>query len=368
MRIENGVISGSQLTFLIAGLLQASALTVTFVSGITKQNTWIVLTGGFIIALFLLQIYTALSKKFPGKNLIEINDVIYGSYFGKAISILYISYFGYIVAANFRFTADFLSAYLFNRTYTIVFIIIISMVSMYAIKKGIETIARAAFILSILAFIVSAIITISVIKDAHLSNFLPFFQMNFNDFIQGTNIMVSIPFGEMISFLMIFPYVNNIEKVKKSAFAGLIIGGTYFFIVVFRDTSVLGRLGYINALSPFETTRVINIGQIITRMEALISLMLLFNEFMKICIMYYSTVLSIAQFFKLQSYKPLVVPVGIIGAIFSIIMFDSPVEHMYFASNIYVILVIPIVVILPIISLIVASIRKLNQNALRDNT
>lgn len=368
MRIEKGVISGSQLTFLIVGLLQASALTLTFVGGITKQNTWIVLAVGFIIALFLLQVYTVLNKKFPGKNLIEINDIIYGSYLGKVISVLYIFYFGYIVAANFRFTADFLSTYLFNRTYTIVFIIIISIVSMYAIKKGIETIARAAFILSILSLIVSAIITISVIKDAHLSNFLPFFQMNFKDFLQGINIMVSIPFGEIVSFLMIFPYVNNIEKVKKSAFIGLIIGGTYFLIVVLRDTSVLGRLGYINALSPFETARIIDIGEIITRLEALISLMLLFNEFMKICIMYYSTVLSIAQLFKLQSYKPLVVPVGIIGVIFSIIMFDSPVEHMYFAANIYAILVIPVVVIIPVISLAAASIRKLNQNTLKNNT
>lgn len=359
MKIEKGVISGAQLMFLIIGLIQASTLTAAFISGITKQNIWIVLLAGFSIMLPLLLVYTSLNKKFPDRNLIEINGVIYGRYFGKVISMLYIWYFWYIIAANFRFTADFFTTYLFSETDISVFIVVITILCIYTIKKGIEVIARASFILGILTIIIAMIITVFTIKDMNLSNFLPLFQINLKEFIQGTNLMISIPFGEIVTFLMIFPYVNDIKQVKKSAFKGLIIGGMFFFIVILRNIAVLGNIGAIHFLPSYQVARLINVGEVITRMEVLIALVLLFNEFVKICIMYYATVLSIAQVFKLCSYKPLVIPVGVISVVLSIIMFDSPAEHAHFAATIYAIYVIPVIIILPIISLIIASIRKL---------
>lgn len=358
MKIEKGIISGSQLTFLIIGLLQASTLTAAFISGITKQNTWLVLLVGFTITLFLLLVYTSLSEKFPDENLIEINSVIYGRYLGKVISILYILYFWYIVAANFRFTADFFSTYLFPETDISVFIVILAIICIYTIRKGIEVISRASFVLGILTITIAILITAFTIKNMNLSNFLPLFQINFKELIQGTNLMISIPFGEIVTFLMIFPYVNDMKQVKKYSFMGLIIGGMYFLIVILRNIAVLGNIGSIHFLPSYQVARLINVGEVITRMEILIAVILLFNEFVKICIMYYATVLSIAQFFKMRSYKPLVIPVGIISIVLSIIIFDSPVELAHFAATIYVIYVIPVIIIFPAISLIIAYIKK----------
>ncbi|ADK14708.1 spore gernimation protein [Clostridium autoethanogenum] len=359
MKIEKGVISGPQLIFLIIGLLQASTLTAAFITGITKTNTWIVLLAGFIIILPLLLIYTSLSKKFPNKNLIEIIETTYGRYLGKIISILYIYFFWYIVSANLRFTADFFSTYLFAEVDISVFIIIFTIACIYTLKKGLEVIARASFILSVLSIFVFILISILIIKDIHLSNFLPLFQINSKEFIQGTNLMISIPFGEIVVFLMIFPYINNTNKVKKYAFGGLIVGGIFFLSSILENIAVLGNLIPINFFPSYQVAKLINVGEVITRMEILIALVLLFNEFVKICIFYYAVILSIAQFFKLRSYKPLVVPIGIISVIFSITMFDSPVEHAYIASSIYPIYVIPFIVLFPSISLIISWIRKL---------
>ncbi|WP_411680717.1 GerAB/ArcD/ProY family transporter [Clostridium thailandense] len=359
MRIEKGMISSEQLIFLIIGLLQASTLTAAFISGITKQNTWIVLSAGFSIMLLLLLVYTSLNKKFPNRNLIEINNIIYGRYFGKVISILYIWYFWYIIAANFRFTADFFTTYLFLEIDISVFIVVIAIVCIYTIKKGIEVIARASFILGIVTIITAIFITVFTANYVRLSNYLPLFQIDLKEFVQGTNLMISIPFGEIVTFLMIFPYVNNMKQVKKSAFIGLVIGGIFFLSGILRDIAVLGNIGYVHFFPSYQVSRLINVGEVITRMEILIAIILLFNEFVKICIMYYATVLSIAQFFRLRSYKPLVIPVGIVSVVLSLIMFDSPVEHAHFAATIYVIYVIPVIIIFPVISLIIASIRKL---------
>ncbi len=359
MKSEKGIISSSQLMFLIIGLIEASTLTAAFISGITKQDTWVVLLAGFTITLLLLLVYTTLSKRFPGKNLIEINGEIYGNYFGKIMSILYIYYFWFIIPANLRFIVDFFSTYLFPETDIMLFAIFTIIICMYTVKKGIEVIARAGFILTIIAIIVSIFITIVTIKDIQLSNFLPFFQVNLKEFVQGTNLMISIPFGEIVVFLMIFPYVNDINEVKKSSFWGLIIGGIFFLSVIFRNTSILGNIESIHVLSSYQVARMINIGEVIERTEVLVAVVLLFNLFLKICIFYYATVLAMAQFFKLRSYKPLVIPVGVISVIISMTMYSATVDQVY-SSSIYSVFVIPFVIIFPVISLIIAEIRKLN--------
>lgn len=360
MKIEKGIISSTQLMFLIIGLFEASTLTAAFISGVTKQNTWLVLLLGGIITLLLLWVYTLLNKRFPNKNLIEINDAVYGKNFGKMISILYIYYFWFLVPANTRIITDFFSTYLFSETDISVFTIAIIFVCIYTIRKGIEVIARTGFVLSVLSIIVAIFITVLTIKNIRLSNFLPLFQINLKELVQGINLMVSIPFGETVGFLMIFPYVNDIKQVKKSAFWGFTVGSIYFISIILRDIATLGNIGAIYVLPSYQVARLINIGEVITRLEVLIAVVLLFNVFLKVCIFYYVTVLSIAQFFKLRSYRPLIIPVGIISLVLAISMFSSPMEEAYIAANIYPIYAIPFIILFPIVSLIIASIKKSN--------
>lgn len=356
MKIER--ISSIQLIFLIIGLIECETLTAAFISGITKQNIWIVWLIGFVIILIMLFIYTSLSNKFPRKNLVEINDLVYGGFLGKIVSTLYILYFLYVVCANFRFIADFFSTYLFPDIDISVFCIGVSIVSMYALKKGLEVIARSATIIAILAMMVDITITILTLKYFDLSNFLPVLQIKPKEFIQGVNLMVAIPIGEIMVFLMIFPCVNDIKQIKKSTFLGFIIGNIFFLMIILRNISVLGSIDVLQALPSYQVAKLINIGDIITRMEVLIAIILLFNEFLKICIFYYATVLSTAQIFKLKDYKILVIPIGIISVVFSISMFDSAVEHLYYASSVYPIYTLLFVIIFPVISFIIASIKK----------
>lgn len=359
MKIEKGIIPSQQLMFLIIGLLQASTLTAALISGISRQNTWIVLIVGFFISLLLLLVYLSISSKFPGKSLIEINSQIYGRYLGKMISIIYIYYFWFIISTHIRFISDFFSTYLFSETDISVFIIAVMLVSMYAVRKGIEVIGRTGLVLSIFSLIIAVLITILNIKDIHLSNFLPVLQIGLKEIIQGVNAMVAIPFGEVIVFLMFFPYVNDKERIKKSAIRGFTIGSIYFLIIILRNTAVLGNIVSFYVLPSYQVAKLIDIGEIVTRVEALIAMALLFNVFLKICIYYYAAVLSTAQLFKLSNYRPLVMPIGIISIVMSMSMFNSPVDEAYVAANIYPVFAIPIIIILPIISLIIASVRKL---------
>lgn len=359
MKIEKGKISSSQLMFLFIGLMQANTLTAAFIVGVTKQNTWIVLLLGFFIISIMLLVYTWLNKKFPDKNLIEMNEAIYGKYIGNLLSLLYIYWFWFLIPANLRFIGDFFSTYLFEGMDVYVFVLSIVLVSIYTLKKGIEVIARTGFVITVIGIISYMLISIFTIKDLHLSNFLPLFQINLKELIQGTNSMLTLPFGETIVFLMFYPYVNDTKQVRKSAFTGFIIGSIYFLTIILRNIAVLGNISFIHVLPSYQVARFINVGEIITRTEVLIALTLLFCVFLKVIIFYYATALSISQFFKLQSYKPIVIPIGIISIILSISMYSSSAEEAYEAANIYPIFAIPFIILFPIISMITAYVRRL---------
>ncbi|URZ09088.1 GerAB/ArcD/ProY family transporter [Clostridium felsineum] len=355
---EKSMISSKQLIFLFLSLIQASTFTAVFISATTKQDTWLVSLCGFIIVFLLLNIYISLCNKFPGKTIIEIFPELYGKILGTVISFLYIFYFWFILPSNYRFIADFFSTHMGQNSDIIPFIIPTAILCIYTLKKGLEVISRISCIFSILTLLVSLIITILIINEIHFSKLFPAFQLNWGQFIQGTNVIVSIPLGEVVVFLLIFPNLNDKTKLKKSALLGFSLGYMFFLFILIRNILILGGVGSIQIQPTYQIASLINIGDFLNRVEILTAMFLLSNLFLKICFFTYAAVVSIAQCFKLTSYKPLVIPVTIISSILSITMFESPLEESVAALTTYPIFALLFIVIIPIISFIIACVKN----------
>jgi spore germination protein KB len=88
MSIEKGRISSQQLLFLIAGFVQGSVLLIDFTVGITEHQTWMVILAGLAVTAPVIFSYVALAKMFPGMNLVQINDMVYGRFLGKVLSMI----------------------------------------------------------------------------------------------------------------------------------------------------------------------------------------------------------------------------------------------------------------------------------------
>lgn len=359
MSIEKGRVSSSQLMFMVIGLIQGSIITLSFLYGVTKQNTWVVMLTGLFISLIMIYIYVTIMNIFPQRNIIEINNIVFGEVIGKIISIFYIIHFFFIIPRNLRLIGDFSTLYLLIGTPFIVIIAAFTLICAYAVRNGIEVIARCTVILVIIIFLISFVMILLLLKDMRFDKFLPLFQFSLKEFIQGNHIMLTVPFSEVCLFFMIAPYTNKITEVKNSILYGTIIGGIYILIITIRNMSVLGILAYNDLFPTYQVARIINIGNIITRMEVLVAMILFFSLFTKICLFYYASLLSIAEFFKLKTYKALVFPCGIIIICISTIIYNNPVEHLYIDANVYPVYSFPTVVLIPIITLIVAKVRNL---------
>lgn len=359
MNLERGKISNLQLFFTMLVYVLAFNLYTADAESITKQYSWIAEIIGLLEGAFIIYIYTTLALKFPGKTIIEINDIIYGRYFGKVISVMYMWFFLSTVIAVQQYFGSFSSTSIFQETPLIVFIVMIVGICAYGVRTGIETICRTTFLIAAVVYIEIIVSIILQIKDMDFEYLFPIMGMPIKDVIKGGHIL-GVYYGESICFLMILPFVNKINKItKRNMFFSMLLGAIFIIAVLLRNILVLGNLNSIYNYPAYSAIRLINVGQVFTRLEILLYIELITVIFIQISILYYALTLSTAQILKLKSYKPLIIPIGVI--IISLYMLDSKISLMEISNfylSIYYIYAIPFEIIIPLVSLIIVLIKE----------
>lgn len=359
MNIEKGKISDSQLMHLIASFMLGTSTFIFFMDTIAHHDSWLAILVAFVICIPFVLCYSSLAKKFGGKNLIQMNDMIYGFYLGKFVSFLYIVFFLLLFSFNLKGLADFYIGYIMPDTPKPVFLIIFALVSAYAVQKGIESIARISYLTVIYSITIILGTFLLLYKEIDFTHFIPVFELPLKDFIQSVHIVAAIPFCEIMVFLMVMPSLNSFKKVNKYTFWGFTIAAFSMLIISVRDTSALGLSSSIYNNAAYQAVRLIDIADFFTRIELFVGMSITINLFIKICILYYVTVTSISQLLNLKSYSSLIIPIGGITIILALIVYDSMVSHNFSARNYAVVLSTPYFFILPPLSLFLAKIRKL---------
>ena len=358
MKIEKGEISSSQLMFMIIGFIQASNLLLVLTGGIVSHDGWLAILAALGIAIPIVFCYAALAKEFPGKNLIQINDIIYGAYLGKLISVSYIFFFLSLVSLDLRFFSDFLITYIMPETPIWAILVMLTLVSSWAVRGGIEVIARCSFIIIVIASTVILLTFAFLLGDMEFTNLLPILDLPLKDFIQGTHIILSIHYLEIVAFFMVMAFVNKPKQVKLPMLSGLILGGVSLLILEVRNIAVLGSIADIVTSPSFVAARYISVAEVFTRLEMFVAIMLITTVFLKVSILYYAVVLGLAQTLKLRSYLPLVTPIGIIAIFLAIITADSSMEQLYAGMYTWPVLVLPLQ-LLPVFTLFIVKSRKI---------
>lgn len=323
MRIEK--ISSSQLFFLIAGQIQGGTLLVSTATKVAMHDTWLALLAGFLISLPWVWMYGTLLEKFPGKNLVQIHNIIYGPYVSKLVSVLYIWFYLSIDALLLRVVGGFTNTYLLPETPVAAILILFMFLCAWSLRYGMEVIARCSFMFVVITLLIGILTFTMLVKDMKFTNFLPVFEVPVQEFIHGSLIIGSGCF-QWVVFLMIAPYLNNIKEVKKAMLMGVILGGIYLLIIAVRNTAVLGILEPIQSFASYRAVSFINVADIFNRVEVLVSVVLLITLFMRVCLNYYATILATAQLLGLRSYLPLIFPFGSIIVSLAILAFDSSAE------------------------------------------
>lgn len=359
MTVEKSKISVGQFMFSIACFIHSSSLLSSFFVPITKQDSWLAVIFGIIVCLPVLWVYCSLAKAFPDLNLIQINDKVFGCIIGKIISAIYVLFFLTLTSLNLRDLGIFVNKSIMSKTPFAFIIVLFILLCAWSVYYGLEVVTRYSILFVIISSIILLITIIATLNLMHFDNFLPILHQPIKNYIQSTHIISVIPFGELITFLMITPNIDTKpKKLKRYFFGGFLIGGIVILIVILRDTAVLGNTLEYFALPSFETLRLASLFKTISHMEILFAILLIILLFFKITFIFYVSLLAISHMFHIKTYRPLILPCAAIIVTYSIFVFNNIVQHFTIGRETVPFIWTFIEILLPLFTLIIAYIKK----------
>lgn len=356
MRLEAGKVANAQLFFMVLGMLLGSSMILNPAQSIGRDG-WLSVLAGMVEGFFFVWVFVTLTARFQGQTLIEINDVIFGPFLGKIVSLAYLWFFLYLGGIVLRDFGDFFTAVVYTETPIIVILLPLALLCASAVRNGLEVLGRCSMFIVPIAVFFIVFDSLLLIRETELSNLLPVLDVSWKEFLAVSHGVATFPFGETVIFLMVLAFSNNQRKAGGAMYWAILAGGLLLSWIAVRNTAVLGPAASIQTYPSFPVIRFINIGEIITRMEIIIGAILLSLGFIKIAVYYYGTVLGLAQLVRLRTYLPLVLPVGAMMVFLSVLVFESNVENINFSFIIYPYYSLPFEIVLPLLSLLVAVIR-----------
>lgn len=364
MKIDNAQISGSRLMFAIAFFLQSSALLTAFIAGITKQDTWISLALGILFSLPLIYVFKALMVLFPDKHFLEVLDTVYGPLLGKILGIAYLWYFVTLTGLNLRDLADFAKITVMTETPSLVLTLLCMLVVVWAVRHGLRVVTQYGPLFTFVEFSIVILTILLMANQMDIHNFLPVFSQPFFKYVHSTHLVLTIPFGELVVFLMCTPCVKFSQRnAARCWFGGVAMGMLTILAVQLRDISILGSAISMYTLPGLIVLRLVNLGQALSRMEILFSAALMMLLYFKIAVLTYASTIAAAHLFKTTAYKRLALIMGVLIVAYAPTLFQSSVEHTISAWETTPFIWTPFEILFPLITLIVAKLRKLPQKA-----
>lgn len=306
--------------------------TTVFGLGIdAKQDAWIAVLLAMLFGFVLVWIYTEIQKYYPEKNLAEILTAVLGKWLAIPIILLYALEFFWISTLNFREFGELISMILLPSVSLSIILIIFMITVMYTLFLGFEVLARLGELMLplIIFFILSIFVLSGFSEQVDLARLQPVLGNGITPVLKAAiPALVNFPFGEMVVFLMYWHYVNEKQYIRKTSFLVTITIGPLLSSVLALMVSVLDVPFVANSTIPiYEVIKLINIGDILTNLDSIATVVQFIGGFFKMTIHFYGGVLAVKSLFKIINEKWLIALFGVFWTWFSIVYYPNLLFH-----------------------------------------
>lgn len=257
----------------------ASALNIIYVTILT-----------IIIVAILIRLY----KNFPGKDILDVSQYLFGSFFKKIIGLLFVAYIIFISSNLLRNLSENLKIIYFQdvsiTNIIFIFLICISFINMLNPK----TVIKCNAIIVPLISIVVVILFIANSDNYVYQRLFPVLGYGAKEtFLYGSsNIFI---FGNIVFLHFLMPLLKNIKSFNKLAFSSILISSFFIFIstvsLLLMFPFVLSTQG---SMPIYLQSRQISLGRFVQRTDAF---------FLLIWIISLLSYLSIALHFIINIFK-----------------------------------------------------------------
>lgn len=325
-----------------------------------KQDAWIAAIISVGAGLFIiLPLYNKLGNLYPTMTFVQYSEKILGKWVGKTLSLFFFIYLMILCSLVLRNIGDFMVTQILPETPTISIYILFMTVVIMGTRLGLEPIARAAEIFTPFVFFLFFLFAILIIPQVKIEQVQPVIGNGIKPILEASSRLIIFPFLELIVFLVIFPSLNKVQHFKKAFSVGVLIGGGIIVIVVALSILVLGSDITNSQIYPtYNLAKKINVGDFLTRIEAVIAALWFFCIYIKLAICFYAATLTISQTLGLKEYRILTYPLGIIVIMLSMIISSNIVYELTEVPKTMILYTLTCGFLLPLFLLAMNFLRK----------
>ncbi|UVI28588.1 GerAB/ArcD/ProY family transporter [Paenibacillus spongiae] len=330
-----------------------------------KQDAWLAALIGTVFGLALVWLYIKVGQLYPELTLDQLNEKIFGKWLGKAVNFTFFLWAYSTAAQVVYYVGNFVKTFWMPETPLTAFNILFTLIILMAVRLGIEPIVRSAEILVVPFTILTVVLILCILPQVDMKNLTPMLEEGAKPVFRGALFYMSVFSLSPVIFLMIYPAVNRSKAAGKAFYIGTLAGGIVLIIGILLTTLVLGpELMALNTAPSYSLAKMITIGNFLTRIEAVLAFLWIITTFFRAVMYFYVSVAVFANLFKLNDYRPLVSPLGMIMVALSLIIFPNVQVSGEFNKEIWLFYASSYGLIMPLLLLIVGTIRMRVLHAL----
>lgn len=351
-------LSGRQLIMLLLGFCLGSSLVLRPES--VGRSGWIASLVGASEGMLIALIYVLLSERFRHAGLVGIFRQVFGPVIGLIPTFLLIWFsvqLGGLVLEDF---GEYFNIAVLQATPVAWFVTPLMLACVYVARKGPGIIARCSTVLVPVAILIILALVLLLIPTYRLSHLLPLLvKEDLPAVAKSVNSNAMFPYAETVVFLAILPNLRTGERALRPTILGLALAGLVLSAADLRNTAALGSAISSTVFPSHAAARLVDIDDVLTRVEILVAINFLTMGFLKVSVLLYSAASSIAETFKMSSYRPLVLPVGLMMVILTVTGFRNGfAESIVFASETWSMYAPIFAVVIPLITLLAAILMR----------
>lgn len=320
-----------------------------------------------IIATLISLLIVNLFKHFPGLDIVDISNVLGGTWLRNAIGITFIIYFiltSSVLLRDFCESIKIIYYPITNITFIVAFVVIAVCI---ANSLNFNATIKTNRIILPLALISIVFLFITNINNFRPQRIFPILGSGFfNTFILGLSNIAS--FGGIAYLYFLPPLLKNPTDFKKIAVTSMITTTVYLIFTVATLLFIFSFFLNISEISPlYNATRYIEFGSFFQRLESVFLLIwiLVFTCYLSISLKMATYIFQ--KLTNLNNSKTLVPILGLLTFGIAIIPNNLAISQ-FFENNIYPSLMIGIVLFLSLGILILANFYKKHSNTQKSST
>ncbi|GGF85170.1 spore germination protein KB [Paenibacillus albidus] len=351
------------------GLIQFFSITLLFELGTALvvnlgleagKDAWLSILTGTVIGVIVFMGYAYLYWTYPKLTLTGYTRKLLGKYIGIPVSLLYIILFLNLAGRDLRDGSTMLAMATMHNTPLFIISTLMILSVAYVLHKGVEVLTRTSLVFTFIVLLIGIFCTLLLMLSGsiHLHRLLPVMEDGLRPIAAAVlqqNYM--FPFGEMISFTMLMPYLSNVKKGPWVIAAAILTSGLLLSFTMALNISVLGADIVSRAPLPLmPVISKISLSDFIQRVDVFVVMVLIIGVFFKIAVFFAAAMIGISELFGLP-YRRMLYPSALIILFTSMLDARNFTEHLEEGGRLLYRVYPIFVLLIPAILMVLAAIR-----------